>query len=244
MTGKTLYERLGGYDAIAAVTSDLLTRLMADARLGRFWQNRGEDGINREKQLLIDYLCANAGGPVLYTGRDNKTSHKGMGISESDWEKYRKESRDTSLVNAHFATRHVDVSTEFVQELQHPKIHKISGEFLTEKLSKFAFRDLQMREMDDLMRIKIDRILEQMKASRWKDYDGSIRRVYLITELYYGSIRILIEKKYSSELEASMKKVDLRASGKSEGSHAVEYEFSHDNVPFAMRIEKVRTFNG
>lgn len=165
-------------------------------------------------------------------------------ISESDWEKYREESRDTSLVNAHFATRHVDVSAEFVQELQHPKIHKISGDFQTEKLSKFAFRNLQVREMGDLMRIKIDNILEQMKASRWKDYDGSIRRVYLITELYYGSIRILIEKQYSSELEASMKKVDLRASGKSEGSHAVEYEFSHDNVPFAMRIEKVRTFNG
>jgi hypothetical protein len=165
-------------------------------------------------------------------------------INETDWEKFRKETRDTALVNAHFATRHVDVSVEFIQELQHPKIHKISGEFLTEKMSKFAFRNLQMREMDDLTRIKIDRFLEQMKASRWKDYDGSIRRVYLITELYYGTIRILIEKQFSSELEASMKKVDLRASGKSEGSHAVEYEFSHDNVPFAMRIEKVRTFNG
>lgn len=88
MTEKTLYERLGGYDAIAAVTSDLLPRLMTDTRLGRFWQHRGVDGINREKQLLVDYLCANAGGPVLYTGRDNRTSHKGMGISESDWEAF------------------------------------------------------------------------------------------------------------------------------------------------------------
>jgi len=82
------------------------------------------------------------------------------------------------------------------------------------------------------------------QASRWKDYDGHIRRVFLITELYYGTIRILIEKQFSSELEASMKKVELSASGRSEGSHAVEYEFSHDNVPFAMRIERVRTFNG
>ncbi len=51
-----------------------------------------------------------------------------------------------------------------------------------------------MRGMDDLMRIKIDRFLEQMKASRWSDYDGSIRRVYLITELYYGTIRMVIKK--------------------------------------------------
>ena len=88
MSDKTLYERLGGYDAIFAVVNDLLPRLMADTQLGRFWQHRGEDGINREKQLLVDYLCANAGGPMLYTGRDNQTSHKGMGVSESDWEAF------------------------------------------------------------------------------------------------------------------------------------------------------------
>jgi len=88
MTEKTLYERLGGYDAISAVVNDLLPRLESDSRLGRFWEHRGEDGINREKQLLIDFLCANAGGPLLYTGRDNKTSHRGMGISDSDWEKF------------------------------------------------------------------------------------------------------------------------------------------------------------
>ena len=88
MAEKTLYDRLGGYDAISAVVNNLLPRLMSDAQLGRFWKNRGEDGINREKQLLIDFLCSSAGGPLLYTGRDNKTSHKGMGVSESDWEKF------------------------------------------------------------------------------------------------------------------------------------------------------------
>ena len=82
----TLYDRLGGYDAIAALSDDLVRRLRADAQLGRFWQHRGEDGIRREKQLLIDFLCASAGGPMYYTGRDMTTSHKGMGITESDWQ--------------------------------------------------------------------------------------------------------------------------------------------------------------
>jgi hemoglobin len=82
---KTLYERLGGYDAIAAVASDLLPRLQADALLGRFWQHRGADGVLREKQLLVDFLCANAGGPLYYTGRDMKASHRGMRIGERDW---------------------------------------------------------------------------------------------------------------------------------------------------------------
>ena len=83
---KTLYERLGGYDAIAAVADNLLPRLENDAQLGRFWANRGDYGIAREKQLLIDYLCTSAGGPMLYTGRDMQTSHRGMGITESDWQ--------------------------------------------------------------------------------------------------------------------------------------------------------------
>ena len=83
---KTLYERLGGYDAIAAVANELLARLQIDPQLGRFWAHRGEDGVQREKQLLIDFLCANAGGPVYYRGRDMTLCHRGMRISESDWE--------------------------------------------------------------------------------------------------------------------------------------------------------------
>jgi hemoglobin len=84
----TLYERLGGYDAISAVANNLLPRLQADSQLARFWQNRGEDGLKREKQLLIDFLCSNAGGPLYYTGRDMKTSHIGMKISETDWSRF------------------------------------------------------------------------------------------------------------------------------------------------------------
>jgi hemoglobin len=81
----SLYTRLGGYDAVSAVADNLLERLTADAALGRFWENRGNDGVEREKQLLVDFLCSNAGGPMYYTGRDMAISHRGMGISESDW---------------------------------------------------------------------------------------------------------------------------------------------------------------
>ncbi len=84
----SLYTRLGGYDAIVAVTDNLLPRLVGDSQLGRFWKHRGEDGVQREKQLLIDFLCSSAGGEVLYTGRNMAISHKGMGISEEDWDRF------------------------------------------------------------------------------------------------------------------------------------------------------------
>ena len=88
MSDRSLYERLGGYDALVAVAENLLPRLAGDGQLGRFWANRGEDGIQREKQLLVDFLASNAGGPMYYTGRDMLLSHKGMKISTSDWDAF------------------------------------------------------------------------------------------------------------------------------------------------------------
>ncbi len=85
MSENTLYERLGGYDAIAAVTKDLMVRIKADLQLGRFYKYRGDDGIQREEQLLVDFLCSSAGGPTYYTGRDMKTLHIGMKLNENDW---------------------------------------------------------------------------------------------------------------------------------------------------------------
>ncbi|NQV85226.1 MAG: group 1 truncated hemoglobin [Rhodospirillales bacterium] len=85
MSDKSLYERLGGYDGVVGAVDDILPRLIGDAQLGKFWQNRGQDGIARERQLLIDFLCNAAGGSLYYTGRDMTLTHVGMGISESDW---------------------------------------------------------------------------------------------------------------------------------------------------------------
>jgi hemoglobin len=85
---KSLYARLGGYDAIAAVADNLLPRLMSDPKLARFWAVRADDSVRREKQLLVDFLCYSAGGPMFYTGRDMKTSHQGLGITEDDWKAF------------------------------------------------------------------------------------------------------------------------------------------------------------
>jgi hemoglobin len=85
---RSLYTRLGGYDAIAGVAEELLMRLMADEQLGRFWRHRADDSLRREQQLLIDFLCSSAGGAMYYTGRDMKTSHLGLGISRDDWQAF------------------------------------------------------------------------------------------------------------------------------------------------------------
>jgi len=81
----TLYKRLGGYDAIAAVTDDFIMRLATDKQLGRFFVGASDNSKKKIRQLVIDQLCAATGGPCLYLGRDMKTVHKGLGITEDDW---------------------------------------------------------------------------------------------------------------------------------------------------------------
>ena len=82
----TLYKRLGGYDAIVAVTDDFLGRLAGDPQFARFFGGHSTDSMKRLRQHVIDQLCAATGGPCLYTGRDMKTSHAGLGITEKDWD--------------------------------------------------------------------------------------------------------------------------------------------------------------
>jgi hemoglobin len=82
----TLYKRLGGYDALAAVTDDFIGRLATDPQLKKFFAGHSEDSLKRIRQLIVDQLCAATGGPCVYVGRDMKTAHKGLGITEADWQ--------------------------------------------------------------------------------------------------------------------------------------------------------------
>jgi hemoglobin len=85
-SGDSLYKRLGGYDALAAVTDDFIGRLIADPSLRRFFDPFSTDSKARIRQLVVDQLCAATGGPCLYKGRPTKTAHAGAGITEKDWD--------------------------------------------------------------------------------------------------------------------------------------------------------------
>ena len=83
---KSLYDRLGGYNAIAAVTDDFIGRLVGDKRFARFFGGHSKDSLKRIRQHIVDLLCEATGGPCVYTGRTMKASHEGLNISEEDWQ--------------------------------------------------------------------------------------------------------------------------------------------------------------
>jgi len=83
---KSLYERLGGYDALAAVTDDFIGRLATDKSLGKFFVGLSTDSKTKVRQHVIDFLCKATGGPCAYTGRDMKLVHTGLGITKAEWD--------------------------------------------------------------------------------------------------------------------------------------------------------------
>ena len=81
----SLYARLGGYEAIAAVADDILAREMKDSLVTPFFKGLETKDLQRIRQHLVDQLCAAAGGPCFYPGKDMKTTHAEMEITPAVW---------------------------------------------------------------------------------------------------------------------------------------------------------------
>ncbi|WP_354682582.1 group 1 truncated hemoglobin [Cupriavidus necator] len=79
----SLYDRLGGIQAITAVVDDFVGNVAADTRINAKFANAN---IPRLKMRLVEQICAGAGGPCTYSGRDMKTAHAGMGITNSEFD--------------------------------------------------------------------------------------------------------------------------------------------------------------
>jgi hemoglobin len=81
--GGSLFERLGGKDAITAVVDDFVARCAGDDRInGKF----ARTDIARLKANLVDQVCQASGGPCTYTGRDMRTTHDGMAVTGGEFE--------------------------------------------------------------------------------------------------------------------------------------------------------------
>ena len=86
MAQKSLYERVGGYDALAAVVDEFIGRLATDKRFERFFAGFSTDSKKKLRQHILDQFCVATGGPCVYMGREMKITHAGLGITEADWD--------------------------------------------------------------------------------------------------------------------------------------------------------------
>lgn len=79
----SLYERLGGKDAITAVVDDFVARCASDDRINAKF---ARTDIPRLKSMLVDQVCEAAGGPCTYNGRDMRTTHDGMAVTAGEFD--------------------------------------------------------------------------------------------------------------------------------------------------------------
>ena len=84
---KSLYQRLGGKTAITAVVDEFVSRVAADNRINHYFSADVADPARLAtfKMNLVNQICQGTGGPCQYTGKDMKTAHAGMGITDADF---------------------------------------------------------------------------------------------------------------------------------------------------------------
>ena len=79
----SLYERLGGIDAITAVVENFRDRVAGDTRIN---QKFAKTDLGRLRKMLIDQVCEAAGGPCRYTGRSMKDAHADMKVTSGEFD--------------------------------------------------------------------------------------------------------------------------------------------------------------
>ena len=85
---KALWDRLGGQKSVEAVVHDFVAVAAIDKKVNFFRNGKYKldaAGVTNLEKLLVEFISANSGGPLKYTGRDMKTSHAGMKITEDEF---------------------------------------------------------------------------------------------------------------------------------------------------------------
>jgi len=82
----SLYKRLGGREGIALVVGDFTANMVADSRVNARFKDAKPNDVEKFKSNLADQICEATGGPCSYVGKDMKTAHKDMRITEAEWD--------------------------------------------------------------------------------------------------------------------------------------------------------------
>lgn len=152
--------------------------------------------------------------------------------------------KNTPLVQAELANLVIDVELHTAAELNIP-FGDFTNKFNFSNIKKYEFGAVKSKLMTFDVRIEADSLLEKMRSKSWKNYDGSVRRLFVIKELYYGtSVKITIDKKFDEEFNVKLNQYAINAKLVVDGTITKTYEFTNEEVPFAMRTTSVKNFNG
>jgi hemoglobin len=82
----SLYERLGGKDAVASIVDSFLSNVTADKRVSKLFAKTTGPKLDHLKEMLSAQLCNASGGGCDYTGKSMKDAHAGMKITDAQFD--------------------------------------------------------------------------------------------------------------------------------------------------------------
>ena len=130
----------------------------------------------------------------------------------------------------------------FANSFPHHILNLFKNDLSVEKNIAFSFSNLQVKIITNEWRLKIQKLIEKIPLPEQRKIFKRSRPVHIITELYYGNITIMADRKVSLEIEASLKRHFEKPLHKYDEDNSRVYEFAHNQVPFAMRIEAIDGF--
>ncbi len=81
----TLYDRLGGEDGVANIVDSFVFGLLRDPVVGPSFADIPASRLPRLKYLFEQQICEVADGPCRYTGKDMVAAHRGMDVTDAEF---------------------------------------------------------------------------------------------------------------------------------------------------------------
>ena len=83
MDDETVFDRLGGHEAVESVVNDFYDRVLNDERVIHHFEDRDTTELRAHQ---VQFISAVTGGPVEYSGADMREAHRGMGITDTEFD--------------------------------------------------------------------------------------------------------------------------------------------------------------
>ncbi len=163
-------------------------------------------------------------------------------ITDAEWNKAMRFFESEKTQPAKLAESKISTDRSFATSFSHKILDLFKNDLSVEREVDFSFGKLEVQVLSKAWRLKIEQLLEEISATEWEQLFRRPRPVHMITELYYGNITILADRKLTLELEASLARHFEQALHKYTEDNNQVYEFCHNQVPFAMRIEALEGF--
>ncbi|AWI25891.1 hypothetical protein HYN49_08250 [Flavobacterium pallidum] len=144
---------------------------------------------------------------------------------------------------AEFANINIEFTLEDALELKLSQQLDLNASFNLKNVKSFNFSGSVGKCFPNTDRLNIDKMLDEIKDGQWDQYKSGLRRAYIITELYYGKIEMSINSDMQAAFEGALPPEKLAASNKFTLGNTLSYIFESSDVPFAMRLERIKHFN-